>query len=47
MREFKGVIVFFSIMCPRNFLLVKKRAICLGLLSFFRSVIIDDIFLEL
>ena len=25
MRDFKGVIVFFSMMCPRNFTPVKKR----------------------
>ena len=47
MRDFTGVIVFFSIMCLRNFTRVKKNVICLGLLPCFRSVIFDEIFLEL
>ena len=46
MRDFNGVIVFLSIICPRNFTRVRKSVIYLGLLSSFLVVIFDDIFLR-
>ena len=47
MRDFNGLIVFFSIMCTRNFTRVKKNVICLGLLSCFRSLLFDGTVLDL
>ena len=41
MRDFNGVILFFSIMCPSNFTRVKKNVICLGLLSCFHFLLFD------
>ena len=46
MRDFNGVIVFLSIICPRIFTHVRKNVIYPGLLSCFRVVISDDIFLK-
>ena len=40
-RDFNDVIVFFSIICQRNFTRVKKK------IDLFSSVKFDDIFLEL
>ena len=39
MRDFNGVIVFPSIICPRNFTRVRKNVIHPGLLSCFLSSI--------
>ena len=30
MRDFEGVIVFFSVICPRNFTLVRKKCVFSG-----------------
>ena len=46
MRDFNGVTVFLSIFGPRSFPQVRKKAIYPGLLSYFRLVISDDIFLK-
>ena len=46
MRDFNGVIVFLSIVCPRNFTRVRKNVIYLELSSCFLVIIIDDVFLR-
>ena len=46
MRVFNGVIVFPSIICPKNFIRVRKIVIYPGLLSCFPSVVFDDIYLR-
>ena len=46
MRDFNGVIVFLSIICPRNFTHIRKNVIYLWLLSCFCVVISDDILLR-
>ena len=40
MRDFNGVILFFSIKCPRNFTRVRKNVVCLRLLSCFHFLVI-------
>ena len=46
MRDFNGVIVFVSIIFPRSVKHLRKKVIYPGLLSCFRVVISDDIFLR-
>ena len=45
MRDFIGIIVFLSIICPKNFTRVRKNMIYLELLSCFLIIIFDNIFL--
>ena len=40
MRDFNGVIVFFSIKCPRKFTRVRRNVVCLRLLSCFHFLVI-------
>ena len=47
MRDFNGVIVFCSILCPKNLSVLRKNVIYLGLLSDFRSEEFYDIVLKL
>ena len=45
MRDFIGIIVFLSIICPRNFTRLRKNMIYLELLSCFLKIKFDNIFL--
>ena len=47
MRDFNGVIVFLSILCPKNLTRVKKSVIYRGGPSDFCSEVFGDIFLKL
>ena len=47
MRDFNGVIVFRSILCPKKFTRVKKSVIYRGLLSDFCSEVFYEILLKL
>ena len=47
MRDFSGVIVFLSILCPKNLTLVKKKCDLSGRPSDFRSEVFGDMFLKL
>ena len=46
MRDFSGVIVFLSMLCPKNLTLVKRSVIYRGRPSDFRSEVFGDIFLK-
>ena len=47
MRDFNGVIVFLSILCPRNLTRVKKKCDLSGRPSDFRSEVFCDSVLKL
>ena len=47
MRDFNGVIVFLSILCPKNLTRVKKSVIYRGRPSDFRSEVFCDSVLKL